>query len=315
MEQPHVTEFTPELTEVASGLAFPEGPIWMPDGSVVLVEMFGPRLTRVSRDGTKQTIAEIPGGPNGAAVGPDGAIYVCNNGGSFSRAEFGDLTLPGGFNRDGYLGGRIQRVDPQDGTVTDLYTECDGHPLRGPNDLVMDGHGGFWFTDHGIRDASGRTADLTGIYYAHADGTGLTEAVFPTDSPNGIGLSPDTDILYWAETHTGRVFQRSITSPGELEPGNLLEPGLLYGLPGYQFLDSLAVDGEGWVCVATIFNGGITAISPDGSQIEHYATGDLLTTNICFGGEDLRTAYVTCSSTGRLVSFPWPRPGLRLAHQ
>jgi gluconolactonase len=315
MEQPTITEYTPELTEVASGLSFPEGPIWMPDGSVVLVEMFGPRLTRVHLDGTTETIAEIPGGPNGAAVGPDGAIYLCNNGGSFSKVELGDLTLPGGFNRNGYLGGRIQRVDPHDGSVTDLYTECDGHPLRGPNDLVMDGHGGFWFTDHGIRDTFARTADLSGIYYAHADGSGITEAVFPTDSPNGIGLSPDTDTLYWAETHTGRVFERAVSSPGELVPANPLEPGVLYGLPGYQFLDSLAVDGEGWVCIATIFNGGITAISPDGRQVEHHATGDVLTTNICFGGEDLRTAYVTCSSTGRLVSFPWPRPGLRLAHQ
>ncbi len=90
---------------------------------------------------------------------------------------------------------------------------------------------------------------------------------------------------------------------------------MLCGLPGYQLLDSLAVDGDGWVCVATIVNGGITAISPDGTEFEHYATDDFLTTNICFGGEDLRTAYVTCSSTGRLVSFPWPRQGLRLAHQ
>jgi len=315
MEQPTLTEYSPELTEITTGLKFPEGPIWMPDGSVVLVEMFGPRLTRVLPDGTKETIAEIPGGPNGAAVGPDGAFYICNNGGSFTPVDLGGMMLPGGFNRDGYLGGRIQRVDPHDGTVTDLYTECDGNLLRGPNDLVMDGHGGFWFTDHGIRDATARTADLTGIYYAQVDGSAITEAVFPTDSPNGIGLSPDTDTLYWAETHTGRVFERAIASPGELVPANPLEPGLLHGLPGFQFLDSLAVDGEGWVCVATIFNGGITAISPDGTQVEHHATGDIVTTNICFGGEDLETAYVTCSSTGRLVSFPWPRPGLRLAHQ
>jgi hypothetical protein len=67
--------------------------------------------------------------------------------------------------------------------------------------------------------------------------------------------------------------------------------------------------------VATLINGGITAISPDGSEIEFHATDDVITTNICFGGDDLRTAYVTCSSSGRLVSFPWPRPGLRLAHQ
>lgn len=315
MDTPTLREFTPELTEIATGLRFPEGPIAMPDGSVVLVEMFGKRLTRVLPDGSTETIAEIPGGPNGAAIGPDGAFYVCNNGGTFLPVELGDLTLPGGFNRDGYQGGRIQRIDPHDGSITDLYTECDGHPLRGPNDLVMDGHGGLWFTDHGIRDTHARTADLTGIYYAHADGSGISEAVFPTDSPNGIGLSPDADTLYWAETHTGRVFQRAITRPGVLAEVNALDPGVLYGLPGMQFLDSLAVDGEGWVCVATIFNGGITAMSPDGTQVEHHATGDLVTTNICFGGDDMQTAYVTCSSTGRLVSFRWPRPGLRLAHQ
>jgi gluconolactonase len=316
MATPTVREFTPELTEIAQGLRFPEGPIAMPDGSVVLVEMFGPRLTRVHPDGSTETIADIPGGPNGAAVGPDGAFYVCNNGGSFTPVDLGGMMLPGGFNRDGYIGGRIQRVDPHDGTITDLYTECDGHPLRGPNDLVMDGHGGFWFTDHGIRDTSARTADLTGIYYAQADGTGIEEVVFPTDSPNGIGLSPDTDTLYWAETHNGRVHQRTITAPGEvLAPAPLDFAAVLCGLPGYQMLDSLAVDGEGWVCVATIVNGGITAISPDGSEIEFYSTGDVLTTNICFGGDDLRTAFVTCSSSGRLVSFQWPRPGLRLAHQ
>jgi len=316
MSTPEVREFTPDLTDVATGLEFPEGPIAMPDGSIVLVEMFGPRLTRIHPDGSRDVIADIEGGPNGAAVGPDGAIYLCNNGGSFTPVQLGDLTLPGGFDPDRYIGGRIQRVDPSTGAVTDLYTQCDGRPFRGPNDLVMDGHGGFWFTDHGIRDTASRTADLTGIYYAKADGTAVTEVVFPTDSPNGIGMSPDSDTLYWAETHTGRVFRREISSPGELVPPNPLDLSVvLYGLPGMQFLDSLAVDGEGWVCVATIYNGGITAISPDGTQVEHYATGDLLTTNICFGGDDLRTAYVTCSSTGKLVSFPWPRPGLRLAHQ
>lgn len=311
-----VVELTPDFTEIASGLRFPEGPIAMPDGSVILVEMFAERLTRVHPDGSTETVAEIPGGPNGAAVGPDGAFYVCNNGGSFTPVELGDLMVPGGFARDRYTGGRIQRVDPHDGTVTDLYTECDGRPLRSPNDIVMDGHGGFWFTDHGIRDTHQRTADLTGIYYARADGTGIAEAAFPVDSPNGIGLSPDMTTLYWAETYTGRVYRRGVTAPGELAPVMPLDPSaVLYGAPGLQLFDSLAVDCEGWVCVATIANGGITAISPDGMQVEHHATGDLVTTNICFGGDDMRTAYVTCSSTGRLVSFPWPRQGMRPAHQ
>jgi gluconolactonase len=312
----HAVEFTPDLKLITDGLRFPEGPIAMPDGSIVLVEMFGPRLTRVAPDGTKTTIAEIEGGPNGAAVGPDGAIYLCNNGGCFTPVEMGDLLFPGGFEPTRYSGGRIQRVDVHDGSVTDLYTECDGRPLRAPNDLVMDGHGGFWFTDHGIRDSAARTSDLTGIYYAKVDGSSITEVAFPVEAPNGIGLSPDLDTLYWAETHSGRVFQRSISSPGVLAPAAPLDPSIvLHGLPGYQLLDSLAVDGDGWVCVATLVNGGITAISPDGSAVEHHATGDLLTTNVCFGGEDLRTAFITLSGTGKLVSMPWPRVGLRLAHQ
>ena len=232
MPAPVVREFTPELTEIAHGLRFPEGPIAMPDGSVVVVEMFGPRLTRVHPDGSTDTIAEIPGGPNGAAVGPDGAIYVCNNGGVFTPVDFGGMMFPGPFDPEQYLGGSIQRVDVHDGTVTDLYTECDGNPLRGPNDIVMDGHGGFWFTDHGIRDTESRHADLSGIYYGHVDGSGITEVVYPTDSPNGIGLSPDTDTLYWAETHNGRVHRRTITAPGEvLAPAPLDLSAVLLRLP------------------------------------------------------------------------------------
>jgi gluconolactonase len=306
----------PEFTEIAAGLKFPEGPIAMTDGSVVLVEMFGPRLTRVLPDGTKQVIAEIPGGPNGAAIGPDGALYLCNNGGAFTATEFAGLTFPGPFDPTRYLGGRIQRVDLSTGAVTDLYTECDGRPLRAPNDLVFDEHGGFYFTDHGIRDHHARTSDLTGIYYATADGASITELVFPCEAPNGIGLSPDGGTLYWAETFTGRVFRRTIAAPGVLAEPVPGDPAVcLAGLAGLQLLDSLAVDGAGNVCVATLSNGGITVISPDGAQIEHIPTGDRLTTNLCFGGVGLTTAFITCSGTGRLISMPWRGPGLRLAHE
>lgn len=306
-----------ELREIATGLRFPEGPIAMPDGSVVVVEMFGPRLTRVRPDGSTRTLAEIPGGPNGAAVGPDGAIYVCNNGGCYTPVELQGLLLPGPFDPSTYIGGRVQRVDLHSGGVTDLYTECDGHPLRSPNDLVMDGHGGFWFTDHGIRDTHGaRTSDLTGIYYARCDGSAISEVVYPVEAPNGIGLSPDATTLYWAETHSGRVFHRTIVAPGQLAPAMPLDASVvLHGLPGLQLLDSLAVDDDGWVNVATLINGGVTSISPDGSTVEFLPTGDPLTTNLCFGGENLRTAFITLSGTGRLVATTWPRPGLRLAHQ
>jgi gluconolactonase len=305
----------PELVEIAAGLRFPEGPIAMPDGSVVLVEMFGPRLTKVLPDGTTETIAEIPGGPNGAAVGPDGALYVCNNGGCFTEVQVEGLTFPGPHDPQRYLGGRIQRVDPATGAVTDLYTECDGRPLLAPNDLVFDGHGGFYFTDHGITDPGARVARLSGIYYARADGSEIREVVFPAHGPNGVGLSPDGSTLYWAETMNGRVLRRAIVAPGELAPPNPFDTSFcLIGLPGFQLLDSLAVDGDGNVCVATLVNGGVTVISPQGEVVDFVETGDRITTNICFGGDDLRTAYITVSSTGRLVSTTWPRPGAPLHH-
>lgn len=289
----------------------------MPDGSVILVEMFGPRITRIRPDGSKETVAEIVGGPNGLAVGPDGALYLCNNGGCFTPVELGGWLIPGPFDPASYIGGRIQRVDIDTGTVIDLYTECDGHPLRAPNDIVFDDGGGMWITDHGIRDGHARTSDLTSIYYALADGSSITEVVHPVEAPNGIGLSPDGTHLYWAETFHGRVMQRVITGPGKVTAPAPIDPtACLAGLVGLQLLDSLAVDGEGNVCVATLANGGVTVISPDGSNVEHIPTGDPLTTNICFGDDDgtgeYRTAYMTLSGSGKLVKGRWPHRGLRL---
>ncbi len=307
-----------EFRTVTDGLRFPEGPVAMPDGSVLVVEMFGPCVTRIHPDGSKEKVADVPGGPNGAAIGPDGALYLCNNGGCFTPTEFAGMLFPGPFQEATYSGGRIQRLDLATGELTDLYTECDGRPLRAPNDLVMDGAGGFWFTDHGIRDPLRRTSDLTGIYYARADGSAIAEAVHPVEGPNGIGLSPDGTRLYWAETHTGRVFQRTVTSPGVLAPPVPLDPAAcVAGLPGYQLLDSLAVDAAGNVCVATLVNGGISVIAPDGS-VTHVPTDDLMTTNLCFGDADgsgeHRDVYVTASGSGRLLHGRWPHPGLRLHH-
>ena len=305
----------PDLIEVASGLAFPEGPIAMPDGSIVLVEMFGPRLTRIQPDGSKETIAEIPGGPNGAAVGPGGLFYICNNGGRYTAMNIEGLMFPGPCTKANYIGGRIQTVDPNSGEITDLYTECDGRPLWAPNDLVFDAHGGFYFTDHGLVDDEARIRHLSGIYYAQADGSSITEVVFPVDDPNGIGLSPDGSTLYWAETWRGRIMQRSVVAPGKLaEPGLADTSQCLYGFPGLQLLDSLAVDSAGNVCVATIVNGGVSVVSPEGELIDFIETGDIITTNICFGGDDLTTAYITISTTGRLVTMTWPRPGAKLHH-
>ena len=308
----------PKIREITSGLEFPEGPVAMDDGSVLVVEIKRGTLTRVRLNGSKEVVAETGGGPNGAAIGPDGMVYICNNGG-LEWTEVDGMTMPSSGLPAGYTGGSIQRVDLATGKVEILYTECSGQSLRGPNDIVFDATGGFWFTDFG--KVGERQRDRTAVYYAKTDGSLIKEMVFPIDGPNGIGLAPGDKRLYVAQTFEGRVWQWDIPSPGELaraagEGGPLLAgPGggkLLAGLPGYQLLDSLAVDSAGNVCMATLINGGITVISPAGAVVEFIPTGDPLTTNICFGGPDLKTAYMTLTSTGKLVAIDWPRPGLKL---
>jgi gluconolactonase len=303
----------PELTELARGLRFPEGPIAMLDGSVLLVEIEGQSLTRVGADGRVERIAHLPGGPNGAAIGPDGKVYVCNNGGFAWHVSAEHGTRPIGTPAD-YRGGSIQRVDLRTGAVEELYSETPGGRLRGPNDLVFDRQGGFWFTDLG--KTREREVDRGSVYYAKADGSLIREVIFPMWTPNGIGLSADEKTLYVAETHTGRVWAFEISAPGEIAkhpwPHSPQGGRLLAGLPDFQNFDSLAVDGEGNVCVATLARGGITVIAPAGDRVEHVPMPDPVTTNICFGGPDLRTAYITLSSTGRLVSMRWPRAGLPL---
>ena len=294
-----------ELKEIASGLRFPEGPIAMDDGSVIVVEIERGTLSRVSSDGTVDVIANPGGGPNGAAMGPDGHCYVCNNGG-FVWHERGDLLFPG-QQPDDYSGGRIERINIDTGEVEVIYEACDGERLKGPNDIVFDAQGGFWFTDHGkTRD---RDRDRTGVFYAKPDGSEIREVIFPLEAPNGIGLSPDEDTLYVAETPTGRLWAFPLSAPGELasEPRRMMAQ-----LPDYHMFDSLAVDADGNVCVATLITGGISVHSPDGSEVRLIPMPDVLTTNICFGGAGLKTAYVTLSTTGKLVACDWETAGLPL---
>lgn len=292
------------MQTLATGLRFPEGPIALPDGSVILVEIERGTLSRVHQ-GQVTVIAELGGGPNGAAMGPDGAIYVCNNGG-FKWNRAGGLLAPAG-TPDDYAGGRIERVDPKTGAVTTLYRECEGYRLNGPNDIVFDRQGGFWFTDLGKTYDTHK--DLGVVYYAKIDGSHISRQITHRDSPNGIGLSPDEKTVYFAETLTGRVWACDLEAPGRVNAQTLR---LVVGLPGFQLFDSMAIDAEGNICVATLINGGITVISPDGSNVRHVPMDDRFTTNICFGGPDLKTAFITLSSTGRLVSVPWDTPGLPL---
>jgi gluconolactonase len=299
-----------DIRILANDLGFPEGPVWMADGSVILGEISGHKVTRVAPDGTKSEVGRAGGGPNGLALGPDGALYVCNNGGAVYQTS--PSFLSSGPAPD-YRGGTIQRIDPRSGDTRTLYSECNGHRLSAPNDIVFDKEGGFYFTDLGKRYA--RHRDHGGLYYALPDGSRITELAYPILSPNGVGLSPDEKAVYVADTESSRLFAFDILSPGIIRKDPFPAPfggRLVCGLPGYQRFDSLAVAQSGNICVATLVAGCITVIAPTGQVVRQVAVPDIYPTNICFGGADRRTAYITLSASGRLAAMAWPEPGLKL---
>jgi len=283
---------------IARGLQFPEGPVAMPDGSLILGEIKGGVLTRIDPAGTSERIVDCGGGPSGLALGPDGAMYICN----------------GGASGDRYQGGRIDRLDMTSGTVEVLYESFEGRRLSAPNDLVFDEHGGFYFTDYGNVAATGH--ERGALYYALADGSSITKLRddhFPSvgiGSPNGIGLTPDGRSLLFVETFTARLFSSRISSPGLLDQDQTMDDCFVYGSNGPEWFDGLAVDNAGNICVATMRSGCITVVAPDHKSacvVElPAAMWDPFTTNLCFAGPNLSQVFITLSRSGTVLAAPWP---------
>lgn len=304
-----------EFSEVTTGLVAPEGPVALADGSVLVVETLAGRVTRVHPDGTHETVSEPGGGPNGLAIGPDGRCYVCNNGGltaediawlQIDEPETNDRDVPA-------FAGRIEVIDLETGRTDVLFESVDDEHLVAPNDLVFDSSGGFWFTDFGSLFHRGPQPGW--VCYAAPGGNEVHRVIGPLERTNGIGLSPDGLELYVSETMSGRLWAFSVLAPAEVATSTGLGCGgrLVVERPDLSF-DSLAVEAGGHVCVASPGDNQIARIDPTDGSVEEIPTPHEFPTNICFGGDDLATAYVTLhGGGGSLLSAPWVGPGLPLA--
>ena len=231
------------------------------------------------------------------ATGPDGALYVCNNGGAVYETTPSFLST--GPAPD-YKGGSIQRIDPKTGETRTLYSECSGHKLSAPNDIVFDRQGGFYFTDLGKRLPV--TATMAGSITRCR--TAPRSSSWPTrcDAERGRAVAGRKDRLCRRHRKLAAFclrHRRARQGQARALPGALRRP-LVCGLPGFQRFDSLAVEASGNICVATLVTGHITVISPSGQVVRQVKMPDVYPTNICFGGPGLPPPISHCPPAASL---------------
>jgi gluconolactonase len=266
---------------VVEGLSFPEGPTALGDGSIACVEMQGGRLTRVHPDGRLQTLAEIGGGPNGSALGADGALYVADNGGLSMQVD-GRGYWWASDPRDGC----VHRVGA-DGTVTRAGADFPGPAPHRPNDLVTGPDGAIYATDSGNWEDMG---NLRSGAIVRIDGHETTQVADLAGMPNGIVATADR--LLVAQSLTRRIWSYPFDDGRLGEPTEFVR--LASGIPDGM---CLADDGTLFVCASVAHT--VVIVGPDGALRGEISTGDgTQPTNCCLDDGYL---YITLALTGALV--------------
>lgn len=268
---------------IASGLEFPEGPVWL-DGTIWFTEILGGHVSRWTPAGGVERVAATGGGPNGATAAADGSLYVTQNGGMGK----GGRTTPG-----------IQRVTT-DGSVDVVVSEVAGITLEGPNDLAFGPDGRLWFTDpRGESDPAKNS--LPGRIFAVDLATGEGELIIELEPvfPNGIAFLADGSLV-WSESFTRRVMR--------LVDGR---PEVVIELPELHFPDGFCVGADGKLYVASTYAHCVSVVE-DGEIVERYPCADGMVTNCCFGGDSGTDLYITDSRNGTLWRYELGVGGLPL---
>lgn len=276
---------------VVESIHFPEGPVWCPDGTLVVTSVSAGALYRIDPDeGRARVLADVSGGANGAVLASDEGFVVAQNGGI-------DLIATGVIpdappSRKATPG--LQRILP-DGSVEYL---CD-EGFRAPNDLAVAADGTIYFTDPGHFPPPEPTV---GRVLAYRTGGGVRTVSEPFWYCNGIAVEADGSLVVIEQTGLLRL-----SADGSEREWVNEELG-----PGAG--DGFCLDAEGRFYVASTVEHGIRVLEPDGTEADFlHIGGEGLTTNCCFGGNDLRTLFATDGLPGRVVAFEgMPTPGLPL---
>ncbi len=302
---PPLGEPTLKMDIVAEGLKFPEGPVYMKDGSIIFVEIERQTISRLpaGKDQKVEVLADLPGGPNGLAIGPDGMLYIANDGGRFGFTVRDGENYPGAISK-AYKPGKIHRLDLKTRKMEVVFDKAEGKPMIAPDDLLFDHAGNLWITEYGV----GR--DDGALYFVPK---GATEAKIARKmpAPNGIGLSPDGKLLHISSGSS--LFGFDVTGPGKLETITYPNNGLHSPLTLNSGADSLKVMADGDVAVCSLSRPGGIGVHDKDHKIEFFQFGDRMTCNLVFGGKDMRDCWVMLSGKGKIAKVRWPKPGLKAA--
>lgn len=253
---------------IREGFTGTEGPLVLPDGSLIFTETVANRITRIGADGSTSTFLDNSNGANGLGFGPSGALYAVQ-----------------------VLQPRVGIIYPPERART-LAEQFEGAPFGRPNDLVVDRRGNVYFTDSGAAAKPDQPAPARpAVYRIGADGA-LERLASDIERPNGIQLSPDEKVLYVANTAGEHVLAYDIGADGRLGPRRdfaRLEGWRKTDTGTSSGADGLAVDSAGRLYVAS--TAGIQVFSARGEALGIIALPKP-PQNLAFAGPDKKTLYV-----------------------
>ncbi|MGD9903599.1 MAG: SMP-30/gluconolactonase/LRE family protein [Vicinamibacterales bacterium] len=274
--------------EVATTVAFTEGPTVAADGSVYFTDIVTQRIMKLGADGVLSVYRERSNAANGLLIDPQGRLVACE-GAEFSRPGVTVKGIP-----------RVTRTDLKTGAVEVLAERVDGQPLVGPNDVTIDGKGRLYFTE------------LNGAAVYRIDAPGQVTRILAAPDvqrPNGIQISPDDRTLYLVEANGAEGGARLIRRYDLQPDGTVRNMRVHYDFSPGRSADGMSIDTAGNLYASAGMNQlrgtaetlanktGVYVISPQGTLLSFIPIAEDYITNNAFGGPDMRTLYVTAGKT------------------
>jgi len=279
--------------EVATTVAFTEGPTSYKDGSVFFTEINNERIYRYyPQNGRLEIFREGSNRANGLVFDAEWRLVACEGGG-------GPVLRP-----------RVTRTNMETGAIEVLADSYEGKRLHQPNDVTFDSKGRLYFSD---RPSGTITPDQTGVHAVYRiDPDGSIDQILAEpdiEKPNGIVISPDDKTLYLIEAHPDANFARMIRSYDLAEDGTVSNMRVFHDFYPGRSGDGMTIDSEGnlYIC-AGLHNtrgtsetldtaAGVHVFNPAGEKIDFYSVPEDTITNATFAGPDLKTLYVTAGKT------------------